>query len=226
MQLSAIVPIKRQSERVPGKNFRSLCGRPLFEYVLETLAAVEEIDEIVIDTDCGHELKSCCALHPKIALHDRAAALCGNRVVMNELLTGNLASTRHEHIVQTHVTNPLLTANTIRDAIRAYREKLGEHDSLVSVTPHQKRFYDHQHRPINHDWSNMLPTQELDCVYEENSNLFIFSKASFYTNGNNRIGLNPQLFATPWSEAIDIDCEEDFRMAELLMQSRLAEILR
>ena len=46
----ALVPMKANSERVSGKNFRSFSGKPLFQWVLDALA-VDEVREIVINTD-------------------------------------------------------------------------------------------------------------------------------------------------------------------------------
>ena len=51
MKLAALVPMRHHSQRVPGKNYRPLAGKPLFHHILETLLAVPEIDEIVVDTD-------------------------------------------------------------------------------------------------------------------------------------------------------------------------------
>jgi CMP-N-acetylneuraminic acid synthetase len=43
--------MRHHSQRVPGKNYRPLAGKPLYRHILETLLAVPEIDEIVVDTD-------------------------------------------------------------------------------------------------------------------------------------------------------------------------------
>ena len=55
-RIVALVPMKANSERVKGKNFRDFCGKPLFRWILDTLLEVQEIDEIVINTDARHIL--------------------------------------------------------------------------------------------------------------------------------------------------------------------------
>jgi CMP-N-acetylneuraminic acid synthetase len=50
-RIVALLPMKANSERVKGKNFRDFCGKPLFRWILDTLLEVEEIDQVVINTD-------------------------------------------------------------------------------------------------------------------------------------------------------------------------------
>jgi len=47
----ALVPMRHHSQRVPGKNYRPLGGKPLYQHVIETLLACPEIDRVVVDTD-------------------------------------------------------------------------------------------------------------------------------------------------------------------------------
>ena len=51
MKLAALVPMRHHSQRVPGKNYRPLAGKPLFQHIIETLLAVPEIDTVMVDTD-------------------------------------------------------------------------------------------------------------------------------------------------------------------------------
>ena len=60
--LTAIVPMRHTSERVVGKNYRPLGGRPLFHHIVSTLLSVPQIDEVAIDTDSpliaeGHPMR-------------------------------------------------------------------------------------------------------------------------------------------------------------------------
>lgn len=58
MKNVALMPLKANSERVPGKNFRLFCGKPLFRWMLDTLLATEDVDLIVINTDARAELEA------------------------------------------------------------------------------------------------------------------------------------------------------------------------
>jgi CMP-N-acetylneuraminic acid synthetase len=214
----AIVPMKRHSERVPGKNIRRLHGRPLYCWMLQTLCAVEQIGRVVIDTD-AEEIAEMVTRDFDVQISMRPERLRGDCVSTNELLAHVITRyPAYDCFLQTHVTNPLLTAQTITDAIRALAAQ-PEKDSLFSVTRLQTRLYDRAGAPINHDPSLLIRTQDLPPLYEENSNLYLFSRASF-NRRRTRIGAAPLLFEMNRLEALDIDEESDFRLAEALMATR------
>lgn len=105
-------------------------------------------------------------------------------------------------------------------AIQEYFALLPRYDSLFSVTRLQSRLYWESGKSVNHNPQELLPTQDLQPVYEENSNFYLFSKTSFVAAGNNRIGLRPKMFVVNKLEAVDIDEEEDWKMAEILFKLR------
>ena len=74
-------------------------------------------------------------------------------------------------------------------------------------------------QPLNHDPSVLLRTQDLPPVFEENSCLYVFSREGLLAR-RNRIGERPQMFEMDRLEALDIDDELDFRMAEILFRQR------
>lgn len=221
MKVTALIPIKINSERISGKNFRLFNGVPLYTIVLNTLESCSSIDKVIVNTD-SEEVKNYILQNLKktIAI-DRPQNLLGDMVVMNTLIEHDIAFSENEHFFQTHCTNPLLTEKTITKAINEYFSSLDKFDSLLSVTRIQARTYWKNGTPINHNLSDMKRTQDLDAVFEENSNFFIFSKTSFKNVSNSRIGKNPKLFEINKVEAIDIDYEEDFLLAELIHKNKL-----
>lgn len=139
---------------------------------------------------------------------------------MNNIIDYDISQLEGEHFLQTHSTNPLLRSETINKAIEVYFNNLDKFDSVFGVTKVQTRFYDKNAKAINHNPNELLRTQDLEPMYEENSNFYIFSKESFKEANNKRIGLKPQIFEVNKLEAIDIDEPEDFIMAELLYKNR------
>lgn len=218
IRLAALVPMKAHSERVPAKNFRPLAGRPLFQWILDTLLSIAEIDRIVVNTDARSQLEALGILkQPRILIRDRRPDLCGDAVSMNLILADDLSAAPADLYVMTHATNPLLSADTIRRALKMYREALaiGAADSLFGVTRHQARFYDGAGRPVNHDPGKLVPTQELEGLFEENSSIYLFTSQSFSLTGG-RIGRQPIMFETPALESLDIDEESDWQLVEAL----------
>ena len=210
----ALVPIKEHSERLKEKNFRDFVGRPLYHHILATLDKTNAVDEVVIDTDSKQIMREAPTLSPKITVLERPASLRGDRVSMNKIVGHDLTKTGGDIYIQTHATNPLLRGETIVNALRAFADH-EQCDSLFSVTRYQSRFYTHDGKPINHDPSDLIRTQDLAPVLEENSCLYVFTKQSF-ARTSARIGINPFLFETPRLESVDIDDEVAWRLAEII----------
>jgi CMP-N-acetylneuraminic acid synthetase len=103
-------------------------------------------------------------------------------------------------------------------AIEAFLTE-GEHDSLMSVTERHVRMYDSQSRPMNHDPDQLLRTQDLPPVYEENSNIYIAPRQLVLSTGK-RIGPHPLLFPMSRAEAMDIDDAFDFEVVDCLLGRR------
>ena len=223
MQLKALLFMKGNSERVPGKNVRLFCGRPLFFWILDSLQQSGVVSEIIINTD-SEEIASMAKSNYDVTIHMRPIHLLN--IISNEasqIMDYDLSLTDGDVFLQSHSTNPLLKPSTIRRAVERYFAASNEYDSLFSVTPLQTRLFHENWTPINHDPGNLIKTQNLPFVYEENSCIYIFSRASFVKNGS-RIGRTPLLFPIDRYDAIDIDEEYDFLFAETIMQHRLEYI--
>ncbi len=208
--------MKANSQRVKGKNFRILHGKPLFKWILDSMLALPEIDEVVINTDARHILAENGLVEGgRVRIRDRLPQLCGDTVSMNLILKDDIAAVEAETYLMTHTTNPMLGAETIRAAIDAYRSGVaaGTADSLFTVNRFQTRFYRADGSAVNHDPQNLIQTQDLEPWFEENSNLYIFSRESFHSS-NARIGSKPILFPMSKLEAVDIDTPEDWAIAE------------
>lgn len=217
----ALLPMKANSERVPNKNMKAFDGKPLYHAIVSSLLRSEYIDKVVIDTDSQHISNDAIEnFRDKVIIIDRPLEIQGDYVSMNNIIEYDLSKLQGEHFLQTHSTNPLLKTETINCAIEKYLGSLSEFDSLFGVTKIQTRFYDKNAKPINHNPEELLRTQDLEPMYEENSNFYLFSKDAFLKANQKRIGVNPQIFEVNKLEAIDIDEPEDFTIAELLYKNR------
>jgi CMP-N-acetylneuraminic acid synthetase len=214
-RIVALVPMRHNSERVPGKNYRELAGKPLFHHIVETLLDVPAISEIVIDTDSAQITADTEESFPSVTVLARAEALLGGDVPMNAILAHDVRQVAGDFYLQTHSTNPLLSASTVDRAIEAFLSSLETHDSLFSVTALQTRLWTTDGRALNHDPQVLLRTQDLEPVYEENSCLYLFDAATLLRTGN-RIGERPLLFAIDPHEALDIDDEHDWDVVAAL----------
>ena len=219
--ITALVPMKGHSERVPGKNLRVMCHKPLFYWILDALSRSRFIDRIVVNTDSPEIAQGTTKLFD-VTIVERPTELQGDFFVANDLIAYDLSQFPDtEFFLQTHSTNPLLRTETIDQAITAFFQQ-NKYDSLFSVTKLQTRLYWAEGTPLNHDPSKLIRTQDLEPIYEENSCLYIFSRESFNTN-KNRIGGSPMMFPIDRFEAVDIDEEFDFVLAESLLFARFGK---
>lgn len=214
----ALVPMKAHSERVANKNLKILAGRPLCCWIVDSLTRSRGVAKVVVNTD-SPEIAGLLRREFDVVIHERPEAICGDEVSMNRIIEHDLERLPDEYFLQTHATNPLLTAATIDRAVHAFFQSLGEHDSLFAVTRHQARFFRDDGQPLNHDPNVLLRTQDLPPIFEENSNLYLFSRASFSAAGA-RIGLRPLMFETPKLEAFDIDTPADWSIVEAVLGRR------
>ena len=213
----ALLPMKANSERVKGKNFKDFCGKPLFRWVLDTLLSVDRIDKVIINTDARHILAENDLIDSgRVVIRDRPKEICGDMVSMNKVINDDVENIDSNIYLMTHTTNPLLKKESVEAAIDHYIDN-AECDSLFTVNKVQTRFYDKHVQAVNHDSDNLIRTQDLEPWYEENSNLYLFTKDSF-NKTHARIGAKPMMLETELFESTDIDTPTDWELAEVLVE--------
>lgn len=218
-RIVAFVPMRHSSERVKGKNYRPLGGRPLFHHIVQSLLDSPLISEVVIDTDSDLIGDDAARAFPEVRVIPRPEHLYGGDVPMNDILLHDVTQSPADLYVQTHSTNPLLRTETITAALQSFLDQRDRFDSMFTVTPLQTRLWWPDGRAVNHDPAVLLRTQDLPPVYEENSCLYAFTRETLEQRGN-RIGEKPLMHELEPSEAWDIDEEIDWTVVEALYAAR------
>ncbi len=219
-KITALVPMRHHSQRVPGKNYRPLAGKPLFHHIIETLLAVPQINDIVVDTDSDPVMDGLRWNFPQVKIIDRPGHLRADDIPMNEILLHDTEQFPADFYLQTHSTNPLLKPETVSRAIQTFLAGYPTRDSLFSVTRLQTRLYDKDGNAINHNPRELIQTQDLPPIYEENSCIYIFNRANLAAK-RHRISDHPLMFEIDADEAWDIDEELDFAIADFLLNRKL-----
>lgn len=219
MKIVSLLPMKGNSERVPNKNLKDFAGKPLYHRTMDVLLASKYIDKVVVNTDSDAIKADLLKNYASgVIINDRPQEIVGDFVSMNKIIEYDISQIEADFYIQTHSTNPLLKTTSVDDAI----EKMialsneGVYDSIFSVTRLQTRLYKGNGEPFNHNPEELLRTQDLEPLYEENSNFYIFTKESFENSGGKRIGNHPFMFEIDKIEAVDIDEPQDFVIAETL----------
>lgn len=208
MKVVAVVPIKLNSERVKNKNIRPFTnGQPLCHYILETLTKVNGIDEIYVY--CSNPaIKQ--YLPEGIKFLKRSENLDQSTTKINEVLISFAKDVDADYYLLTHATAPFIKDTSIQTAL--YKVLEDEYDSAFAVTKLQDFLWDDK-KPLNYDLNSIPRTQDIEPIFEETSGLYIYNKDTI-VNKNRRIGDKPYMIELSKIEAIDIDEEEDFTIAD------------
>lgn len=221
--VAAIVPMRHSSERVPGKNYRDFAGKPLFHRIIDTLLECPSITQVVIDTDSPIVIEQAEIYYPSVTVLERPQHLRDGAIPMNNVLLNTCEQVPADFYLQTHSTNPLLSAETVEKGVKQFLNQFPVYDSLFGVTRMQTRLWDPLARAINHNANILLRTQDLPPVYMENSCMYIFKKETLIQKGN-RLGDRPFMYEIAEIEAQDIDVELNFKVAEFLFTELYPEM--
>ena len=153
-RIAAILPFKKNSERVPNKNFKLLGDKELYKWMLDKLIRMERISQVIINTDARNEIERSNLIESKkIKIRDRKKTICGDFVGMNEIIKDDLLNSEFDFYIQTHTTNPFLSINTINLALDKFFNEIdnNNNDSLFAINKIQTRFYKKNGIPLNHN---------------------------------------------------------------------------
>ena len=209
MKVVLFIPIKLNNQRLPGKNIMELEGKPLCQYLFDTVKDIENVDEKYVY--CSDE-----AIIPylpkEISFLRRDQSLDRNEVKGLEIIDKFIHDMDADIYVLTHVTQPFTKASSIANGLTKVMS--GEYDSAFSAVKLQDYLW-YRNKPLNYDMKDIVRTQELEPVYMETGAFFIFRKEVF-TQLHQRIGVKPYICEIDEFEAIDIDTKEDFEFAKIV----------
>lgn len=212
MKVACFIPIKENSERVPGKNFRVLNGKKLYMHMCENVIQSNVFDDIYIDTN-SEEVKQY-AMSQNIKIIDRLEQLAQNTANGNDLIVYHeKLYPEYDYYFQVFATAPFLQPDSIKSC---YEGLLSSelYDSCFTATKNHG-FYWLNNSPINYRPGILPRSQDMLPMIEETTGLYGISKESI-VKYRCRIGRNPYIHVVNKFEAIDINTEDDFKIAEYI----------
>ncbi|MFA5156155.1 MAG: acylneuraminate cytidylyltransferase family protein [Candidatus Omnitrophota bacterium] len=217
MKTVALVPAKLKSDRVPFKNIKKLGGIPLVNYTMRTLNKVSNVDEIVIFASepsiCDHIQRGL-----KYSFLQRPNSLDTQETSIQDIIGEFLKKSDADMVVLYHITSPFLKAETVSECVQ--KVVSGGYDSAFTAYE-IKKFCWFRGKPLNYSFDAPTPrTQDIDSVIVEQASLYVFKREVFEKTGQ-RISANPYIKYIDHFEGHDIDTPEDFRVAELIVNTGL-----
>jgi len=205
-KVTAFVPIKLNSKRLPKKNILPIGQHPLCWYIFNSLLEVKKIDEVYVF--CSN--KNIVDYIPNgVKLLLRESYLDGDLIKGFEIYKSFIELIDSDIYILAHTTSPFISQKSIENSL--FRVLGNQNDSALSVQRKQT-FAWYNGKPLNYSPKDIPRTQDIEPVYIETSGFFIFKRNIFLNHGR-RIGFNPYFQEVDEIEAIDIDTEEDYKFA-------------
>jgi CMP-N-acetylneuraminic acid synthetase len=222
----AIIPARGGSKRLPKKNILPLAGKPLIGWTIEAALKCSFIDRVIVSTDChdiGSISKSFGAEVPFYRPDDLSSDFSTSiDVVFHSIESLSCNGWLPEIIILLQPTSPLRSALHIENAFKLYKDKKAS--NIVSVC-------EMEHSPL---WCNTLPSdlslnnylpkeivntrsQDIETYYRLNGAIYLADVASLTCNKSFFPDKGSYAYIMPVNESIDIDVENDFRMAEFYL---------
>ncbi len=210
MKVVAVMPIKMNNERLPGKNTRMLGGKPLLQYQLDNLLQVPQIDSVHVY--CSNE-----AIVPflpnGVHFEQRSTELDLPTANFSQIFDSFVKIHPADIYVFDHATAPFVSVETIQECLAAVQS--GEYDSAFCAVKIQD-FLWQDGAPLNFDATNVPRSQDIKPIYRETSGVYVFTHHVWETL-HRRIGEHPYVKEVSFKEAVDINNPEDFRLAEAML---------
>lgn len=211
MKIVSIIPIKLNNQRLPGKNTMMLDGRPLCDYLFETISNVDIIDEKYVYCSDETIIPYIAPYHNKgLVYKKRDKYLDGSLVKGLEIIDHFVRDIYSDIYVLVHVTQPFIKRSSLEKSIQMVAE--GHYDSAFSAVALQDYMWMNG-KPLNYNVKDIVRTQDLEPIYKETGAFFVF-KREVFTELGQRIGEHPFICETSQFEAIDIDTADDFEFAQ------------
>jgi CMP-N-acetylneuraminic acid synthetase len=210
MKIVAVIPIKLNNERLPGKNTMLLGDKPLISYCIEMLSAINEISSIYVYCSSA-DIKTYLPDH--VTFQKRPDFLDLPTANFTQIFESFMRDVDADIYVYAHATAPFISSETVRREIGAVQS--GVYDSAFCAERIQD-FLWRDGEAVNFDPSNVPRSQDLPVVYRETSGVYVFKKEVFETY-RRRIGTNPYIAEVGLRDAIDINTAEDFSYAKALL---------
>jgi CMP-N-acetylneuraminic acid synthetase len=219
IRVTAMIPARLSSKRIPKKNIRFFGDEPLIRYPIEIALSLNRFDSIWVNTDSrelGQVIESYGVKH-----HMRPPELASDTATNRDFVYEFLLNHECDYVVMINTTSPLLRSETAH----AFLDYLEEHqfDTILSVVSEKEEVF-FKNVPLNFSLEEKINSQFLEPIEKIVWAMTAWKRSTFI--GLQEQGKNPVFggtigkFVIPKDEACDLDTEDDWRLAEGILESR------
>lgn len=216
MENIAIITARGGSKRIPRKNIKEFCGKPIIAYSIEAALKCGIFNEVMVSTDdieIANIAKQYGASVPFMRSQETSNDYAGTGDVLNEVLTEyKQRGLTFDFMCCIYPTAPFVTSEKLIKAYDLMIEKGADTISpIVQFSyPPQRGFYLRNDELVAVDpASRPKRSQDLETIYHDAGQFYFYRLATYGKPGKNI----PIVF--PESEVQDIDNMEDWKLAEM-----------
>jgi CMP-N-acetylneuraminic acid synthetase len=210
MKIVAVMPIKMNNERLPGKNTKLLGEKPLLQYELGNLIKTNLCDSINVFCS-DDDIRS--FLPTNVNFIKRPDFLDLPTSNFSQIFENFMKLVSSDIYVYAHATAPFISVGTMRECILAVKN--GKYDSAFCAVKIQDYLWQ-DGEPLNFDATNVPRSQDIKPIFRETSGVYVFRREVF-EKYHRRIGENPYVKEVTYKEAVDINNPEDFKLAQAML---------
>jgi len=220
MKVVAIIPARGESKRIPRKNVKELCGKPLIAYIIETALKVREIDRVIVSTEdkeIAEIVKKYGAEVPFIRPEELARDETPTLPVLQHTIRYLEEKENYmpDIVVLLYATSPLLRAESVSEAINLLKK--GKFDSVLSVVEDRGHYWIEQNGVYERLYPKVVKNRQfIKPLLKENGAIYICNTALLMEK-NEIVGGKIGFLAMQREKSIDIDELLDFEFAEFLL---------
>lgn len=217
--IHAIIPVRGGSERVLNKNLRPFAGSTLLEVKIAQLLRVPGLEAVHVSSEDDRMLGI--AERMGAVPHERDPFYATSSVPMSDVYAYMAGQVEADHVLLTHVTNPLAGPSVYSTLIAAYDPDGTRHDSITTVADVKDFLYEGG-RPLNFDPARKPRSQDLPDIVKL-THVVSIAPREMVTRSKQWFGERAEMVKLDALASFDIDTELDFEVAEFLFSRRMPE---
>jgi len=217
----AVIPARGGSKRIPRKNIKEFCGKPMIAWSIEAVLKSGLFDRVIVSTDDPEIAAVAVSLGVEIPFV-RPAELSDDHTGTSEVIAHAIKWIRQQgfdpdHVCCIYATAPFISSDDLYRGFKLMRENSA--DFAFSITsypfPIQRAIRLRGGRKIEMFYPEYYETrsQDLEEAYHD-AGQFYWGKASAWCTDTNIYGSNSVPVIIPRTRVQDIDTEEDWEKAE------------
>lgn len=226
----AIIPARSGSKGLIDKNIKLLGNKPLMAYTIEAALKSKMFNCIHVSTD-SEKYARIAAQHGAEVIFLRSKELSSDSATTNDVVQFVLEKYRErnkhfERFAVLQPTSPLRTEKNIIEAFNLYDEK--DAKSVVGVCETENSPLLCNRLNEEHSLDGFLPVenikrrQDMEKYYRINGAIYL-SDVEFFSERKTFYHERSFAYIMNSLQSVDIDTEVDFKYAEFLMKSNLAD---